>query len=143
MKSVFCVCLLLALSASAFAAGASADYKALQGTWLPVKAQLAGQNMPEKVLKTIVLKLDKHDYVATVSGEPDKGTWTIDPSTTPRSLTITGVKGPNSGKVFPCIYAIKGDTLKVCYDLSGKKRPKDFKTAAGTELYLVTYRRNR
>ncbi len=44
---------------------------------------------------------------------------------------------------FPCIYELEGDTLRVCYDLSGKKRPGEFKTAEGTQLYLVTYTRKK
>jgi hypothetical protein len=34
-----------------------------------------------------------------------------------------------------------GDTLRVCYDLSGKSRPTEFKTKEGTRLFLVTYKR--
>ena len=54
-----------------------------------------------------------------------------------------GVKGPNKGKTFPAIYELAGDTLRVCYDLSGKKRPTEFKTKADTKLYLVTYKRKK
>ena len=41
------------------------------------------------------------------------------------------------------IYELNGDTLRICYDLSGSKRPTEFKTAAGTKLYLVTYNRKK
>jgi uncharacterized protein (TIGR03067 family) len=56
-------------------------------------------------------------------------------------MTITGTEGPNYGKTFPAIYELKGDTLRICYDLSGTKRPTEFKSVAGTRLYLVTYHR--
>jgi len=56
-------------------------------------------------------------------------------------MTITDTAGPNQGKTFPAIYELKGDTLRICYDLSGAKRPTEFKTVAGTQLYLVTYTR--
>ena len=56
-------------------------------------------------------------------------------------MTITGTEGPNHGKTFPAIYEIKGDTLRICYDLSGVKRPTEFKSVPGTRLYLVTYSR--
>jgi uncharacterized protein (TIGR03067 family) len=58
-------------------------------------------------------------------------------------MTIVGTKGPNTGKTFPCIYEIKGDTFRICYDLSGAKRPTEFKTVTGTKLYLVTYNRKK
>lgn len=141
MKYILLICLAALTSLTAFAADDSADVKALQGTWLPVKAELGGQSMSADLLKTIQLKLDKNQYVATVSGEPDKGTWSADSTTKPKSMTVVGVEGPNTGKTFPCIYEIKGDTLRICYDLSSAKRPTEFKTTAGTKLYLVTYNR--
>ena len=115
------------------------DAKAIQGDWKPVKAELAGQPMAEEVLKTISLKIDEGTYEVHVGNSPDKGTVTVDSSTKPMSMTIIGTEGPNKGKTFPCIYELKGATLRICYDLSGAKRPSEFKTMAGTRLYLVTY----
>ena len=45
------------------------------------------------------------------------------------------------GKTFTAIYELNGDTLRICYDLSGAKRPAEFKSAPATRLYLVTYQR--
>ena len=149
MKTILCICLVLTASPTALAAEESADHrtpddqKALQGDWIPVKAELAGKPMPEAVLKTISLKLVKNDYEVLVAGKPDKGTWTIDPTAKPKAMKVTGVKGPNAGKTFPAIYELAGDMLRVCYDLSGKKRPTEFKTKADTKLYLVTYQRKK
>lgn len=143
MKSILCVCLVVASSLAAVAAEESEDHKTLQGEWVPVKAELAGQAMPEAVLKTISLKLTKNEYEAVVAGKSDKGTWTIDPAAKPKGMEIVGVKGPNEGKTFPAIYELKTDSLRVCYDLSGAKRPTEFKTSAGTKLYLVTYERKK
>ena len=38
---------------------------------------------------------------------------------------------------------MKDDTLKVCYNLEGEKRPKEFKTTAGSKFYMVTYKRQK
>ena len=149
MKTILCICLVLTASPTALAAEESADHrtpddqKALQGDWIPVKAELAGKPMPAAVLKAISLKLVKNEYEVLVAGKPDKGTWTIDPTAKPKGMKITGVKGPNAGKTFPAIYELAGDTLRICYDLSGKKRPTEFKTKADTKLYLVTYQRKK
>jgi hypothetical protein len=35
------------------------------------------------------------------------------------------------------------DTLKVCYDMGGKNRPTEFKTKPATQLFLVTYKREK
>jgi uncharacterized protein (TIGR03067 family) len=143
MKNILCVCLVAAASLTACAADESDDHTALQGVWIPVKAELGGQPMPDAVLKAISLTLTKNEYEAHVAGKPDKGTWTIDPAAEPKGMEVTGVEGPNTGKTFPAIYELSVDTLRVCYDLSGAGRPTEFKSTTGTELYLVTYSRKK
>jgi hypothetical protein len=34
---------------------------------------------------------------------------------------------------------LKGDTLRVCYNLGDKSRPAEFKTKQGTQHFLVTF----
>ena len=144
MKSILCISLIAFSTLTSSAADDSAEVKALQGSWIPAKAELGAQPLPEDVLKKITLTLTNHDYVVTITGEQsDYGTWTIDTSAKPKAMTIVGTKGPNTGKTFPCIYELKGDNLRICYDLSGAKRPTEFKTEAGTKLYLVTYNRQK
>jgi uncharacterized protein (TIGR03067 family) len=126
---------------TAFAANPPDDAQAVQGNWQPAKAELAGQPLSDAVLKTISLKLVHGKYEVFVGDKPDRGTYTVDSTTRPGSMLITGTEGPNQGKTFPAIYELKGDTLRICYDLSGAKRPTEFKTVAGTRLYLVTYHR--
>jgi uncharacterized protein (TIGR03067 family) len=145
MKKLLCITFIASVCLTSFAAtDDSTDVKALQGSWVPAKAELGGQPLPSDVLKTITLKLTNQDYEVTITGEQsDAGTWSIDPSSKPKGMTIVGTKGPNAGKTFPCIYELKGDTFRICYDLSGAKRPTEFKTTAGTKLYLVTYNRKK
>ena len=143
MKYLLCICLTIAASLTAFAADPPDDAKAVQGSWTPVKAELGGQPMTDAVLKSISLKLENGKYDVSVGGNPDKGTYTLDSTSKPKSMTVTGTEGPNNGKTFPAIYELKGDTLRICYDLSGAKRPTEFKTSAGTMLYLVTYHRKK
>ena len=143
MKYLLCICLAVGASLSAFAAGAPDDAKAVQGNWKPAKAELAGQPMSDDVLKIISLKLENGRYEVFVGDEPDRGTYSVDSATTLKGMTITGAEGPNNGKTFPAIFELNGDTLRICYDLSGAKRPAEFKTVAGTKLYLVTYNRRK
>jgi uncharacterized protein (TIGR03067 family) len=143
MRNLLCLCLAVGVSIQAFAASLPDEAKAIQGNWTPATAELAGQPIPEAVLKTISLQLDAGKYNVSVGGDPDKGTYTIDATTTPKSMIVTGTEGPNRGKTFPAIYEINGDTLRICYDLSGAKRPTEFKSVAGTQLYLVTYTRKK
>lgn len=91
---------LVLLAALGSSAAETSDAKRLEGSWLPEKAELAGQPFPEVVLKTISLKLTAGKYEVSVAGQPDKGTYTIDSSTKPKGMLITGTDGPNQGKTF-------------------------------------------
>ena len=94
-------------------------------------------------MKSISLKMDNGKYEVFVGDKPDRGTYMLDSATKPKSMNVIGTEGPNKGKTFPAIYELNGDTLRICYDLSGVKRPTEFKTSAGTKLYLVTYTRKK
>ncbi len=122
---------------------AGATTKDFEGTWLPLSAELAGEKWPDKILKTIKLVLKDENYKVTVGESIDEGTWKIDSSKSPKTMDIKGINGPNKGKTFLTIYELDKDTLRVCYDLSGKQRPTEFKTKAKTMLYLVTYKRSK
>ena len=142
MKSLLCASLVL--TASLLAASVEADDAALvQGLWKPVKAELGGQPLGEGFLKITSLRLDNGKYEVFVGNEPDRGTYTLDSAARPRGMTVVGTDGPNKGRTFPAIYELTEDTLRICYDLSGAKRPTEYKTTAGTKLYLVTYVRKK
>ncbi len=115
----------------------------MDGTWTPSAAELDGEKLPKQVLGTIKLVIEDDKYTATVGEQVDEGTVTLDVESEPAGMEIKGTKGPNLGKTIPAIYELKEDTLKVCYNLEGKKRPKEFKTTAGSKYYLVTYKRKK
>jgi uncharacterized protein (TIGR03067 family) len=58
-------------------------------------------------------------------------------------MDITGTEGPNKGKTMLAIYELEGDSMKVCYDMSGKERPTEFKTKPGTAQFLAKYKREK
>jgi uncharacterized protein (TIGR03067 family) len=129
----------LVVSCSSAAWGDDAKDNSLEGTWLPSAAELGGKKFPDEVLKTIRLELKGDQYTVTVGTQLDRGTCKLDPTAKPKALDITGTEGPNKGKTILAIYERRGDTLQICYDLSGESRPAEFKTTAGTRLFLVEY----
>jgi uncharacterized protein (TIGR03067 family) len=136
------VCLVVFLFASA-ARGLDVadDSKSLEGTWLPTAAELGENAFDEATLKTMKLVVEGDKYTVTVGKSIDKGSVKLDAAAKPRTMDITGTDGPNKGKTFLAIYELNGDTLRVCYDLTGKARPTEFKTKKGEMLFLVTYKR--
>ncbi|MGE3805096.1 MAG: TIGR03067 domain-containing protein [Gemmataceae bacterium] len=119
------------------------DSKSLQGTWLAQTAELGGKPFPDEIRKTIKLTLEDGKYTVSVAKNLDKGTVKLDPVAKPKAMDITGTEGPNRGRKYLAIYELDGDTLKICYDLSGKARPNEFKSTAGSQLFLVTYQREK
>ena len=111
----------------------------IDGTWLPSAAELEAKQYPDDVRKSIKLEVKDGKYTVTVGDAVDKGTVKLDTTAKPMSLDITGSEGPNKGKTILAIFERDGDTLRICYDLSGKTRPTEFKTTTGSKLFLVTY----
>ena len=125
-------------------AGDAKDADNIDGTWLPSAAELGGQKYPDEVNKTIKLVINDGQYTVTVGeAPPDKGTVKLNPAASPCEMDIAGTQGPNKGRTILTIYQRNGDTLRICYDLSGKSRPTEFKTTEGTKLFLVTYERQK
>lgn len=136
------VCLVfLSLIGPSARAGADSDAEEVNGTWKPVTAELAGAQWPQEVVDSMKLIVKDGNYTVLVGEGKDEGTVKRDPDKSPKTMDITGTKGPNEGKTFLCIYELKGDDLRVCYDLSGKSRPTEFATKPDTQLFLVKYRR--
>ena len=131
----------IVFAASASSQDTADERKKLAGTWTPTAAELSGEPFPEEVRKTIKLVLAGDKYTTMVGKTTDMGTFKLYPAKTPKAMDIIGGEGPNKGKTFLAIYELKGDTLRVCYDLLGKNRPTEFATKKGTPLFFVTYRR--
>jgi uncharacterized protein (TIGR03067 family) len=136
--SIALVFVLLLIPCSRSVLAKDAD-ESIQGTWLASAAELGGQKYPDEIVKTIQLVVKGDTYLVTVGAGPDRGTLKVDVSAKPKAMDITGTEGPNKGKTIPAIYETNGNTLRICYDLSGKNRPLGFKTETGTQLFLVTY----
>src|SRR6202008_2499266 len=111
-------------------------------TWTIESSEFAGQKLPADQLKNFVViyEGDKHtvkhgDQVFQV------GTQKIDPSKSPKTIDVTMTEGPSKGVVMLGIYEFDGDTLKVCFDPQGKKRPTEFKSEAGSQNFLNVHKR--
>ena len=108
--------------------------KKIDGSWQATKLVMDGTTIP--VLDELILNVTGVDYTVA----KDSGTVTY---FAPGALDITGVAGPNSGKTFKAIYAMKPDLteLTICYNLAGGDRPTAFLSQKGNGLLLATYTR--
>jgi uncharacterized protein (TIGR03067 family) len=144
MKQVTFLCI-MAMASTGWCADPKDPAKdtAINGNWKLAAGEKSGEKMPDDVLKSIQLTLANGKYLAKVGDKTDQGTYTIDASKTPHTLTLTGTSGPNKGKTMLAIFELDKETLKVCYDLSGKAFPEKFESAPKTSSFLATYERQK
>jgi uncharacterized protein (TIGR03067 family) len=121
---------------------AADDWKKLAGTWKVDAATLNGEDATG-AFKEAVLTIEEGKYKVVFAGMSDTGTLKLDPSRTPKLMSITGTDGPSKGKTLPAVYEIDGDTLKVCYTLDGQDPPTEFKSTADNKTLLVKYKRDK
>ena len=136
-----CAGMLIALPSVVRCDDAKKDESKIDGTWLLTSAELGGKKLP-KGAESVKLTLKKGEYEVQAES-PDRGTVTYDDSAKPKEMDIKGTEGPNKGKTFLAIYELSGDKLKICYDLTGKARPTEFKTQPKTKQFLATYERKK
>src|SRR5262249_37225410 len=115
--------------------------KDMKGTWVPDDGMMAGQKLPDNFLNSTKLLLNDGKYNVVVGEEKEEGTYKVDASKTPLVIDIEPQIGPNKGKKIPAIIEIKGDTMKVAYNMAGADRPKDFTSTAENKFIVITYKR--
>ncbi|HLJ95754.1 MAG TPA: leucine-rich repeat protein [Gemmataceae bacterium] len=138
--------LFLYLTGSLFAAddpkdaAAKKESEKLAGTWKVTKAEHDSQ--PDKAFVNAVTTFtaDGKFTAKFADGMAGAGTYKLDPSKKPKAIEITMNFGPNKGKPHEGIYALEGETLKICSSDPGKPRPKEFATKAdsGQTLFVLT-----
>jgi uncharacterized protein (TIGR03067 family) len=144
MKPVTFLCI-VAMASTAWCADPKAPAKdaELNGRWILTSGETSGEKMPEEVRKSIQLVLVNGKYTAKVGDQTDQGTYKLDQSKTPHTLTLTGISGPNKGKTMLAIFELNKGTLKICYDMSGKAFPEKFESKPDTRSFLATYERQK
>jgi uncharacterized protein (TIGR03067 family) len=130
--------------------GALADDKAdlekevrkFQGAWTFESSEASGKELPAGELKGFIITFEGDKHTVKKGDEViQAGTMKLDPSKSPKAIDVTITEGPEKGAVMLGIYELSGDTLKVCFDAQGKKRPTEFKSAPGSETFVNVHKR--
>ena len=116
------------------------DMKALQGTWQLVDAESGGRPVPKRQIEGVKLVISGTQLKLESGGESSTGTFTIDPAKKPKTIDSTINFDGDRGKTLG-IYALDGDTLKLCCSIDGKTRPKALATTPTEAVTLWTYKR--
>jgi uncharacterized protein (TIGR03067 family) len=115
----------------------------LQGTWAIVSLEVEGMKMKETVFKGSKIILNGTAFTTLSMGATYKGTFTVDPTATPKTIDMNFTEGPEAGNKSLGIYELDGDTWKLCLSVGAKERPKAFATKAGSGLALESLKRER
>jgi uncharacterized protein (TIGR03067 family) len=121
------------------------DYQRLSGTWVLSSGIVDGQPVPEEIRKKTRLITIRDKFTLATgaqTGTSEDGTFTIDPTKSPKTVDSIQGSGPDKGKTFLGIYEIIDDNHKrACWAPAGKPRPTDFTSAAGSGHILQVWER--
>ncbi len=115
--------------------------KALNGWWKPDSAVMAGKGLGPEDLRTRYLALSNGKYMFNQGDQVYEGTYKIDESENPKTISLVVTKGDAKGKTMLGIYKLDKRSLEICFDLSGKTRPTKFESKPDTQSFLASCHR--
>ncbi|MEW6159999.1 MAG: family 16 glycoside hydrolase [Verrucomicrobiota bacterium] len=118
-------------------AAALSDLEKLQGKWVPAEMTHNGEKFQPEVISVLRVTVKGNEYSVDGTDDPDRGTFKIDETVSPRKMDISS----HNGTEVPAIYEVTDDAMKVCYGLNGSGRPTDFTAPAGSDRLLAIYKR--
>jgi uncharacterized protein (TIGR03067 family) len=121
------------------------DRKQIEGTWRVIALEVDGNKaMEEDAKKLSVINGSDGTWSLFSEGrEIGKGTSTIDPTKKLKTIDFTPTEGEGKDKLHLGIYELGEKTRKLCIAPSGKGRPTEFASTAGSEIILVTFEREK
>ena len=130
--TVLAFVLLIAAGAPAADDEAQKALKALEGEWKVTKIVTSGEEVGADKLKGMTFTI-KGDQLIPSDNPKDPATLKIDPSTKPASIEFKDTHN----EISLGIYKLDGDTATFCFTEGKGARPKDFKSAKGTQTVLL------
>ena len=120
------------------------DLEKLQGTWNLVGMEVEGQTIPPENFQGWNAVYEGDTLTLKVGNEVRRrGIETLDPSRNPKAINTWDLDGPYEDQTVPGIYALEGDSLKLCFARPGSTRPTEFTTTRGTGFLYVVYERKK
>ena|SRR5690242_4268294 len=133
---IICTYLLLAFSCSTRKSNSNGPI-VLNGSWTPVKQEIAGKELPPAMFQNQKLVINDSTYKFTAESV-DKGIITFKNG----KMDIFGKEGVNAGKHFTAIYKLDNGQLTICYNLRGDTYPVAFETKSSPALFLSSFKKD-
>ena len=114
------------------------DFARLQGTWQIEALEEDGKKISAAELKDRTLFFGKDTFLFKREDNTLQiGMLKLDPSKTVKTVNATIMRGPQKGDTMLGIYALDGETLKICFHVPGEERPKEFSAPAGSSRVFM------
>jgi uncharacterized protein (TIGR03067 family) len=126
-----------------FAQPAEEAQKKLQGTWTATQAERDGK-VADDVIGNRLSFAGNRFQIQSKDGKPlYAGTALVNPSAKPAAIDFEHTEGAVKGSAWKGIYALDGDTLRICDNAPnlGKGRPAAFEATKGSGYVLITFKR--
>jgi uncharacterized protein (TIGR03067 family) len=106
--------------------------RALEGTWAFSSLEIEGTAMPPAMFESSRLLIDGDRFCTEAPEAVYEGVFNIDVEADPHHIDIEFVTGPEASNINRGIFQLDGDALALCLDMTGKGRPAEFRSTAGT-----------
>jgi uncharacterized protein (TIGR03067 family) len=127
-----------------------ADYTSMFSFWTVVSAEEGGgppsdpSKQSDVFIDSEIQDADGNAAIDVRWTDPPRHRMKIDASKSPKHMDVSkGTQFGSGETVWPGIYELNGDDLKICLDLEGKTRPTEFKTKAGDKCLLLVLKRKK
>ncbi|KAA0141578.1 TIGR03067 domain-containing protein [Gimesia chilikensis] len=125
------------------AAAIQKDRNLIAGTWQIEVLEINGNRSAGEDVKqlTVVNGADGTWSLRSDGNEVGRGTTSIDPSQSVKTIDIQPTSGQDQGKTYRGIYELGKTTRKLCFAPAGKDRPTDFSSNAENQHIFVKFKR--
>lgn len=119
------------------------DRKQIEGRWRVVTLVANGNEVPEEDRKKVMVvnHLDGRWSVISEGDVISKGTSSIDPTKTPKTIDFTVTEGKGKGNQHLGIYKLGEKTRKMCFAGPNQERPTEFTSMPGSKQICVKFER--
>jgi uncharacterized protein (TIGR03067 family) len=141
-SSLLCAAIALMLPNDAVAGDAAkADQRSLQGTWKVLAGNDSGKTLPPPRVKGAKMVVTGNAMKVYERDTQREMTFALEAAREPKTIDLTLSAGTDKGQLSRGIYALEGDTLKICFAPPGKARPVSFLPSQGSGEMLFVLKR--
>lgn len=120
------------------------EMQKLQGVWQVESWEQRGKKAPAADLLHRTVFFGGETYLVRQDLKMIQvGRVRVDPTKTPKPITVQIAQGQHKGEIMLGIFELQGDTLKICFDVEGQNRPAEFKADGDAPLLLLTCKRRK